>query len=326
MTLMVRLVYILAPSHSGSTLLCMLLSGHPDVCTIGELKINSLGDPDRYLCSCGQPIRQCDFWRRVTRTMQQRGIAFDIARAGTDFHASPSRYVQRLLRPLHRGPLLETLRDAALSLSSAWRTNLPCIQASNVALMRTICDTYTAKVIVDSSKIALRLKYLLRNPRLDVKVIRLIRDGRAVATTHLDPARFADASDPSLRGGGYGASRQPEQKPIHEAAMEWRRSNEEADHLLARLDPSRWTQVRYEDLCCDTDRVREHLYRFIGVDPAAAAPDFRAIPRHVIGNGMRLDRTSEVRLDERWRTLLRQQDLAIFDSITGVLNRRFGYA
>ena len=56
-----RLFYILAASHSGSTLLAMLLGSHPDVCTAGELKAASVGDVDAYRCSCGAPILQCGF-------------------------------------------------------------------------------------------------------------------------------------------------------------------------------------------------------------------------------------------------------------------------
>ena len=44
---MTDLVYILAASHSGSTLLAMLLSTHPEICTVGELKATNLGDPHR---------------------------------------------------------------------------------------------------------------------------------------------------------------------------------------------------------------------------------------------------------------------------------------
>ncbi len=322
---MTRLAYILAASHSGSTLLCMMLAGHPDVCTAGELKATGLGDPDRYLCSCGRPIRRCPFWRQVADAMRRRGFDFDITCSGTDFSAVPSRYARRLLRPLHRGRLLETIRDAGLALSATWRSHLPRTQATNAALAETLRDLCGARLVVDSSKIALRLKYLLRNPDLDVKVVRLVRDGRAVAATHLDPAAYADASEPALRGGGYGASRRSERKSIRDAAEEWRRSNEEAEELLAGLPPARWTQARYEDLCCDPAGALDRLHRFLGVDPAAAVRDFRSLPRHVIGNGMRLDRTSAVRLDERWKTVLRPADLAVFDSVAGQMNRRYGY-
>jgi hypothetical protein len=41
-------------------------------------------------------------------------------------------------------------------------------------------------VLVDSSKVGIRLKYLLRIPEIDIRVIRVIRDGRAVALTYTD--------------------------------------------------------------------------------------------------------------------------------------------
>ena len=34
---------------------------------------------------------------------------------------------------------------------------------------------------------------------------------------------------------------------------------------------------------------------------------------HVVGNGMRLDTTSQVSLDERWRLVLTEEELEIFD-------------
>ena len=78
--------------------------------------------------------------------------------------------------------------------------------------------------MVDSSKVAVRLKYLLRNPELDVKVIRLIRDGRGVALTYMDPAQFADAENPDRRGGGMGGNREDERLPMTQAAYQWRRT------------------------------------------------------------------------------------------------------
>lgn len=323
---MTRLAYILAASHSGSTLLAMLLNAHPDVCSVGELKATGLGDVERYRCSCGELIRRCAFWRRVSEGMARRGIEFDITAAGTHFSAGGSAYTTRLLRPLHRGRLLEAARDVALRLSPAWRAAYPKVQRRNAALAETLCELTGARVVVDSSKVGLRLKYLLRNPDLDVRVIRLIRDGRAVALTYTDPASFADAGDPALRGGGMGGDRAAERLTIAQAAHEWRRSNEEAEHLLARLDRSRCMGLRYEAVCANSAVELRPVYAFLGLDPAMAMPGFRSAEHHVLGNGMRLDATSEVRLDERWRTALSQADLETFGAVAGELNRRYGYA
>lgn len=321
-----RLFYILAASHSGSTLLAMLLGGHPDVCTVGELKAASLGDVDAYRCSCGAPIRQCGFWAAIAREAAARGVPLDITRARTDVREVESAYARRLLRPLHRGALLERLRDLALALSPAWRRELPANQRRNAVLAEALRAHTGKSCVVDSSKSGIRLKYLLRNPALDVRVIRMIRDGRAVALTYTDPARFADAGDPGRRAGGAGGDRAHERLSMREAAREWRRSNEAAEAIVRGLPSSRWIEVRYEDLCRDPAGTARRVLTFMDVDPGRLMLDFRAGEHHVIGNGMRFDATSEIRLDDRWRTALTRDDLDVFEAGAGGLLRRLGYS
>jgi len=324
---MTQLVYILAASHSGSTLLSMLLGSHPQVATIGEIKLSpsAIGEVGLYRCSCGEFILNCKFWAQVKEGMARRGHEFDIADAGTDYGIVDSAYVRRLLGPLHRGPVLENVRDVGLWISPVWRRRLPEIQKRNAALVSTIAEITGAGIVADSSKTALRLKFLLRNPELDVKVVRLIRDGRGVALTYMDPAGFADATDPALRGGGIGGNREGERLSMAQAAHEWRRCNEEAENVLRGLDQSRWIEVRYEELCEDTEDTLDSLFEFLGLDPAKRARDFRAVENHVVGNGMRLDTTSQVRLDQRWKSVLTEQDLRVFDREAGRMNRRYGY-
>lgn len=322
---MTRLVYILAASHSGSTLLAMLLGTHPEICTVGELKATSLGDVNRYRCSCRKEIKKCPFWEAVARDVARRGFPFDINSAGTDLASGASRYARRLLRPLHRGPLFERFRDIALSLSANWRYRLPHIQALNAGVAESICLLTGTNVIVDSSKVGLRLKYLLRNPALDVLVIRLIRDGKAVALTYTDPATFADASEPDFRCGGMGGDWRMARLSLRRAALQWRRSNEEAEDIIRRLDKNRWIEVRYESLCAEPETALRRVFAFIGVEPWIVNLDFRSVEHHIIGNGMRLDSSSKISLDERWRSALGERDLKIFERMAGEMNRRLGY-
>jgi len=222
--------------------------------------------------------------------------------------------------------MFERVRDIALVFSPAWKRHYTEVQRRNTALVETVCEITGSRVIIDSSKVALRLKYLLRNPDLDVKVIRLIRDGRAVALTYMDPANFADAEDVSFRAGGMGSGRVDGKLAIYQAAEEWRRSNKEIEHVLARLDRSRWTSIHYEDLCGSPDATRRRLFGFLEVDPDRAVGGFRSVAHHVVGNGMRLDSTTEIRLDERWKSVLTEHDIAAFDTVAGTMNRRYGYA
>ncbi len=319
------LCYLLGASHSGTTLLAMLLGAHRDCCTVGQLGADGIPDPERYRCSCGRRIGECSFWSEVSARMRGRGVDFDIANPGTSIHALESNYLRRLLSPLHRGPVLEAIRDAALTLSARWRSHLASTQRRYAALVNALGEVSRAKVIVDSSKTGVRLKYLLRNPDLEVKVIWVIRDGRGVALTYLDPLNFADARSPELRAGGFGGGRDGEQKPIARAAREWRRSNEEAECVVANLSRSRWMLARYEDVCSNTHATLRSICAFLGLAPECINLDFRSRTQHVVGNGMRLDSSPEIRLDERWRQHFGINDLAVFDRIAGNLNRRYGY-
>lgn len=319
-----RLVYVLAASHSGSTLLSLLLGTHPEVCTVGELKATSLGDVDTYLCSCTKSLKTCDFWTSLAQDLALHGLPFDVAAGETNFGSGQSPYVRWLLQPLHRGPLLESARDLVLRFSQSWRAHLERTQRLNAQLAAAICARTGTRVIVDSSKTGIRLKYLLRNSGLDVRVLRLVRDGRAVALTYMDPHRYADAADPAFRGGGTGRARH-RGVALVPAAKQWRRSQEEATALLRSLDPARWMTVRYEDLCADPGASLCGIFAFIGVMPTWASSALAPREHHVIGNGMRFDQTIRPQLDERWRSSLSVTELRAFDQVAGSTNRSLGY-
>jgi hypothetical protein len=78
-------------------------------------------------------------------------------------------------------------------------------------------------------------------------------------------------------------------------------------------------------LCRDTESTLRRIFDFLGVDAEAIRPPFREATHHVIGNGMRLDSTSQVRQDERWREVLGPDDLNVFEAVAGAVNRHLGY-
>jgi hypothetical protein len=91
------------------------------------------------------------------------------------------------------------------------------------------------------------------------------------------------------------------------------------------MDRSCWLEVRYEDLCTDPDGTLRRICEFLDLDPGRAVQEFRSAEHHVVGNGMRLDSTSEIQLDDRWRSILTAEQLAVFDEIAGEMNQRYGY-
>ncbi|WP_299659935.1 sulfotransferase [uncultured Psychromonas sp.] len=319
-----KLVYLAAASHSGSTMTAMLLGAHPDLCSVGELKANNLGDKNSYLCSCKKLVNDCDFWLGVTGKMAAKGHDFCISDAGTNIRTGATPFILRLLKPLVRGSFIELFRDSLLSLSPVWRKNLPYLQKRNSDYVRSIAEQANVDTVVDSSKIGIRLKYLLRNPDLDIKVIWVVRDGRGVSLAYKNPSEFADAKDPKLRGGGAGAT-QEHNRGVEVGAHEWVRCNQETEAVLATMPKENWMQVHYEDICNDTVKTLDKLFEFIGVAPSLKRLDFKTVEHHVVGNGMRLDDSEEIKLDDRWKQLLDKNELAIYHQVTGDYHQALGY-
>jgi hypothetical protein len=295
------LVYIQSASHSGSTMLAIQLARHPEVATVGELAGTPYRSRPGYQCSCGAELERCAFWRQVAAAMARRGYSYSPASAHTDIRNAPNPIVQRLLRPRHRGPLLEALRDAALAFVPGARSHVERYHSLKAALVESIGECTGKPVLVDSSKSGVQLKYHLRNPRLDVKLIWLVRDGRGVARS------IARNQLTSLEQG----------------ACEWRRRNEEARSIVQALEASRWIQVRYEALCAEPEQTLARLWRFIGVAPQRV--NGADCELHVLGHASRLKGAAAIHVNERWRSELSAADLRLFDSLAGTLNRELGY-
>jgi hypothetical protein len=319
-----KLVYLAAASHSGSTMTAMLIGAHPELCSVGELKAIHLGDKNSYLCSCKTLVDECAFWQGVSEKMAKRGQEFCISDAGTDIRTGATPYMLRLLKPLVRGPFMELIRDSFLLLSPTWRKQLPMLQHRNANYVSAIAEQAGVETVVDSSKIGIRLKYLLKNKDLDIKVIWVVRDGRGVSLAYKNPSEYADAKDPKLRGGGTGKT-QEQGRGIAYGAHEWVRCNQETEAVLATMDRDKWIKVHYEDICNNTENTLDKLFEFIGVDPTKKRLDFKTVEHHVVGNGMRLDESEVIKLDDRWKDQLNEADLKHFYDVAGEYHNSLGY-
>ena len=78
-----RLRYITYSSHSGSTLLSLLLNTHPDIMAIGHTTGWRFAEGDDFRCSCGEPLERCPFYRSVAEACQSAGLSFDVHRTST---------------------------------------------------------------------------------------------------------------------------------------------------------------------------------------------------------------------------------------------------
>jgi hypothetical protein len=304
---MTKVVYIMGHGYSGSTLLTFLLGTHPQIATIGELGIAPRAkqemSPEEYLCSCRAPVRDCEFWQRVSREMAERGHKFDIWDADLDFRVHDGGLADVLLRAVQRGPLLEAARTAGLSLIPGARRERDRIAARIGSLAEIVAGIKGCDTFLDSSKRPERATLMQRSGDFDMRVIHLVRDGRAVSWS-------------SMKHLGIG----PE-----DAARSWLADNHGSEHARRYFPPNRWMTLRYEDLCKDPDATLARLHGFIGIPSTNGYHKFRVIDHHIIGNQMRLSSTSEIRLDESWKQALTPEQMTTIDHLVAPLNRRYGY-
>jgi len=298
-----ELGFIMAASHSGSTLLAMLLGSHPQATTIGDTGGTIHRKDPEYQCSCGCRAKECLFWQQVEDQMACRGFELNIADFGTRFEYPENRFINRVLRAEHRGPVMEAARDLVLGLSPGWRRQARTIAKRNAALVETVNEIANSQILIDSSKHPIRAKFLLRISELKVRIIHLVRDGRGVAHTYVHDNGLS----------------------VEEAAFEWRVNVQADEQLLARLDPSLWKQVRYEDLCANPRGELQELCVFLGLDPSQVNLDFRSAGLHVFGNKMRLSSEEAVRLDDRWQTDFTPSEISQIERLTKQQLVKYGY-
>lgn len=301
---MTNFVFLMAHSFSGSTLLSFLLGAHPEIATVGEMFIAQGVDPETYVCSCGQRIAECPFWRRISMEMAARGIPYDVRRNEASFSTNGVGRVSHLLLTAEpRGPVLETARSAALALIPGAKRELDRRLRINEALAEVVTGLRGARAFVDASKRPGRLLHLRRIPSLDIRVIHMVRDGRAVTRS-------------TMRNLGRSAE---------DGARSWLGAARDAERLRPRFPADRWMTLRYEDLCRQPGATLDRISRFIGVAPGSSVPDFRSVDHHIIGNRMRLSHTSEISLDERWRSEMPAEQIRAVERIAGPTLERYGY-
>jgi hypothetical protein len=133
----IQVVYITGRGHSGSTLLDLLISAHPEVVSVGEAKC-LVTRPDEP-CTCGaENVFVCPFWERVDAALRER--------AG-----------------LRLGQIDIDSEDAAT------------FAAHNRAFFEAVAEVAGKRIIVDSSKNVDRLEALLEAELFPLCAIHLVR-------------------------------------------------------------------------------------------------------------------------------------------------------
>jgi len=306
--LMPRNVFICSAGHSGSTLLDMLLGSHSSAESLGELVNLPMDMALNRECACGHGMQDCGLWPQVMRRMRVDPIeapyalrlGYGIAKIGD------ARRTSSLYRMLTRPKIAMKYYRLRYNLSflSPFESGFDTGVRNTLEVYDRVRELTGKSIVVDSSKHYVRAASIYLSRPEQTRVVILVRDGRGVFYSGLK------------RNFGRAYSLQA-----------WRNHYARALELLERRVPeTHRILIRYEDMVSNTEQTLSRLCEFLGVEFEPAMLNFRAAVHHnVNGNDMKFSSTSELRLDEAWKTGLKADDLAYFERRAGSLNRRLGY-
>lgn len=305
--------YILSTEHAGSTLLDMILGSHPDAVSGGEVVMMPKSMAMNRTCSCGVPVRACEFWKNVfedvgarlcldvERNPYELDLGFINATRNFDPHHQTARY-RLFWRSYHA--TLYALIQSGFSPSTTATRRMDLAIDNTIAFYDAMRRVSGRDTVIDSSKGYLKGIMMLERHPASTRLIFLHRDGRAVL-------------DSIMRRGGtrdYGI-------------RAWKTVNQRALNLLDRLSLIGKTLfVGYEELTSSPQSTLEKICEYIGLPFSPDMLRFGEAPRHIAeGNDMRMQKTSEIRTGESWSSRLTADDIKAFELRAGALNRRLGY-
>lgn len=296
-----RLVSLLANYFSGATLLTILLSGQKDMVSNGEAMFFDDRDEERYDCTCGKYIDECDFYGAAAGHMRlPDGSGWDKRL----FVHAPTFSRNRILRSLLGSWRYESaLRDRFISAVPAYRRIRDRFVDAQLQFFANARKLSGASIYLDGTKSVRRAQLLARDGRSNMKAIHLIRDGRGFS--------------------GSDLKNTPNQT-VSMSVGEWLGYIAQVDRFSRSFPSVPVLVVRYEDLCRTTEKTMRIVCEFIGI-PYRQAGTGIMDGAHILGNRMRRGFSGAIVEDTSWKQRL---DPATQELLTSRMKRqleRFGY-
>ena len=293
--------------RSGSTVLNIMLGSHPEIFGAGELQNLGRALANNEYCSCGDKIKDCSFWSKVysnwidsTQEVQFNSAMTRIRKV--ENLKSPLAWIKMLLNyPGQSKVLEEYFKDSYL-------------------FFNAITTSMDQKVITDISKNPLRALGLLKKAHLDLRLIHLVRDGRALAWSLFNVHEVNKK---------LGVEKELKPRPIWRTAAFWLIINWQSN--LVRKRSGKVVIMKYEELTKNPEKSLRKLESIIDLD---LQPIIRNIQEetplpiaHVMsGNKLRMSKSIKLRYNDDWRRQMAINDQKKFYNMTRRTMSSFGYS
>ena len=301
-----RVLFVGGSGKSGSTLLGALLGRRSGLFNGGEMNLfwGKWLDPGER-SGCGTRLDECPFWSAVVVEVVAAGVE---PRRMAELAASLD-HTRRLGRVL--------TRRFSGTVSGEWAE----LAAGTGALYRAAFRHSGASFLVDLSKIPTHLLLLKELRDVELRILHLIRDGRAVAYSWERKRRRAKA------GGSEGDGMYRHPSVAADMGI-WLVQNFAIDGLARRVTHS--TRLQYEILTAAPESELSAALARLGVagtEPRGTAEPMDE-PDHAVGGNDRVrfaPADTAIRPDDAWRQELSPGQLRLWSALAlpGLL--RFGF-
>ena len=305
----IKVLYVAGFGRSGSTLIGNILGQIDGFFSVGELRnIWRHGLIENKVCGCGALFRECEMWRAALNT----------AFGGVD-RIDPREMIQlrkRVARKRHIPLMLSPWGRRLLE------PHLGEYLGNLESLYRAIQATTGSRVIVDSSKNPFYGYALKMMPSVDLYVVHLVRDPRAVAYSWLRKKRLHPDTEDSAH--------MRQHTPL-KSSLRWMERNLSAEAFWRR-SAGRYLMLRYEDFATKPQEVvrqildlvqeRASLLPFVGEREIELG-----VNHNIWGNPSRFQTGAvEIQPDSEWLSRIKLRDRVLVTSLTFPLLARYGYS
>jgi hypothetical protein len=303
----VTVVYLGGFGRSGSTLVERMLGAAPGWVNIGELVdlARSVAPTDE-LCGCGRPFSSCPMWTQVGE-VAFKGWTDDVLARLIELQraAARQRHLPGLLGPRRRPP--EALVD---------------LRAAYARIYRAVAEVTGSNVVVDASKGPALGQALAGAPGIDLRMLNVVRDPRAVAWSWNRHVERPHAS----------SGEQMWRIPAHRSAAQWSALQLEMAAIRG-LGGAPSARLRYEAFVADPVGTLVTATASLGVPLSPgdlpAVEEGRVVlgPSHGLSGNPGRFRSGpiELRQDDGWTTEMPTADRAVVTALTLPLLRTYGY-
>ena len=303
-----KVLSIVGPGRSGSTILACVLGEVHGTVNVGELRwLWRRGLLEQRPCGCGRPLDRCPLWAPVLqRALPRNG-------------ASPADTVAAQEEVASRRNRLRAVRSAR-GARSRWPA-LDQVRHSAGTLVRTVADVSGARVVVDSSKRPQDAAVLAGVEGIDLYVLNMVRDPGAVAWSWQRGTKLVRTAE---------GPRPMRTRGLLPSALRWVENCLGAEALRRHVPAERWMVLRYEDFAAEPRVAIDRVLAFLGEDgevPFRSEDTVELSVNHTVAGNPDRFRVGRVRIteDDEWRRGMPLRRRVAVRALTWPLLLRYGY-